>query len=195
MGRLLARYVGPGYAYGIEEMDNADNNKALFMCKVPAGTIKEKTKYTIICRFKFVSDGEAGAYSLISLDVPNNDLLLYGPSISTEHNYVDGSTVTGITSIVTNHWRESYVNMEFNVVGVVVRHDHKNTETTPELTVYWCELWEGDNEFSLKDAIDISDKPDADDFQEIIDACTNKNYFSDANPIRNLISWIGYTKL
>lgn len=203
MGKLLARYVGPGYSYGVGGYDYVNGGEYPRDClsiDLQPGTLKTNTKYTIICRYKFLSDNEEGASAMIGLG-PQHGLYLYKECIHSKKSE-EGQIVNAISTTNTGDWGENDINAIesqsttkiFAVSCDVLRRDHYVTETTPELTIYWCELWEGDIEFSLQDAIAISDKPNADDFQEIIDACSNKNYFSDANPINNLISWIGYTK-
>ena len=46
--------------------------------------------------------------------------------------------------------------------------------------------------FSLTDAIAISDNKSANDFNTIIDGCLNPSYFTDDNPINMVRSWMGY---
>ena len=148
------------------------------------GTLKANTLYTLKCRYKYTKN--TSSYPQI---LCYNSNWSYGGSI---YDASDDGVMK--TRVITFTSYPSAVN--YNIACYAWSYDNQNNGVggkTGVLEVDWYELWEGDaTTFSLTDAIALSNNKSEDDFLAIQNGCQNTGYFSTAEPIYALRSWIGY---
>ena len=144
-------------------------------------SLKNSTFYTLKCRYKWNANGTASTKTFAA------------------YLYADGwvnslGAMTSIPSEMTTLMRtfttgSNVESVKWNIM-CYANGDHNNGVADGAiLTVDWYELWEGDaTQFSLTDAIALSENTNAKDFASIINSCTNSSYFSDSGPITSIRS-------
>ena len=147
-------------------------------------TLKNSTTYTLKCRYKWNKNG-TGSSSPLAMYLCR----------SSWTNCINLTDIPADKTTIVRTWTSpsDASSYSWNIHNYANGQHNNGVADGAILSVDWYELWEGDaTTFSLTDAIALSNNKSEDDFLAIQNGCQNTGYFSTAEPINALRSWIGY---
>lgn len=149
--------------------------------------LKNSTVYTLKCRYKWNKNGSQSSSPYACYFYEQN--WSYGNN-DFAFNYAPEDYKTYLYKFTSSSDASNYT---YSISNYANGQKSNGVADGAILDVDWYELWEGDaTQFTLTEAISISETPNAKTLIDIQNGCTNTNYFSSLSPMNQLASWIGY---